>query len=843
VSRVIDERYTILEPMGVGRFGQVFRARQHGVVRDVALKLVSDHLIRKDDLIRRFKSEARLAGQRNHPAIVGVLDFGASPGLVYVVTELVTGPTFAELIEAEGALDPARVVHVAVQILDALDAAHNLDIAHRNLRADKIKVFDNPPWHDSAKILGFGFGESLTSHDQVHTEVNVNHYTPPERALGQPYDARSDLYSVGAIAYEALSGRPPFAHVGSDLELLQSHAYSPAPPLPPTVPQRLVSLIMRLLAKKREDRPESAALARELMLASVGSVPPSAEPREASGLASPTEPAQEAALPITLPSAPEEAPETDDPVAWDDATGSLLLDPETESKLRDASAAPAQVVFKSASQYAMTQVLVGTVLDDRYELVEQIGKGGFGQVFLGRQTTVERDVAVKVISPTLLNDEEAAKRFEREARLSGSLSHPNIVQTIAFGHTSDGLYYLVMEYVKGRTLKELIAEERRFEVPRAIRIAAQISDALEAAHKSDIIHRDLKPSNVMLMDDVAADFVKILDYGLAKSLGEQSAITRHNSIFGSPAYMPPEMVLNRSFDRRGDMYSLGVVLYEMLTGTTPFASSDNPFDLMRAHVYEEPPALPSHVPPQVRRMMSKLLAKEPDDRYADIAELREALAECPGMEPLSSPAMRMLPQRTRTSPSLPSIPAIDTVRERLAKQGVPKSMASTERQIQDKLAAEKADADGAAADVPANMVMVGGQQVKRASLFDPSEAETNIPGTLPSAGAIAGLPEIGAAKVEVVDVEDPTKEVTPPPNVGVGSEPVTQPGDSSMSDIVPDPAQSPASEPAPRAKRSGVPIILVLVLMGLMLGLGVAIDRYMARESQVIEAPQDSVTP
>ena len=789
-----------------------------------------------------------------------MLDFGVAPGLLYLVTELVVGPSIAKVVERDGALAPSRAVHVAVQICDALDAAHHLGIAHRNVQPRKVRVFDNPPWHDSVKILGFGFTGSLSVAGDGSTEVVTTHYTPPERVLGQAYDARSDLYSVGAIIYEMLSGRPPFAHVTNDLELLKAHAYSVAPRLPPTIPERLAAVVAALLAKKPEDRPQTAVLTREALLSAMGTAPLAFEDGDTSGLALPTlresdvvRPSGELAHALEATGLTADNGPAEGAVNWDDATGSLLLDPDVEAKLNSPAPSAADVVFRSASHHALPEMLVGTVLDDRYELLELIGQGGFGQVYRGRQATVERDIAVKVISRTLIHDEEAAKRFEREARLSGKLNHPHVVHTIAFGCTKDGLYYLVMEFVKGRTLKEILAEERRFEVRRAAHIVAQICDALEAAHTMDIIHRDLKPSNVMVADDTAGDFVKILDYGLAKSLGDDTALTRHNSIFGSPAYMPPEMVLNRKYDRRGDMYSVGIVAYEMLVGHTPFASADNLFDLMRAHAYEAPPPLPAHVPPAMRQLISTLLAKSPDERYATIADLRAALSRCPGMEPLSSPSLRMLsPHRFR--PSSGSIPALSTVKERPPESTEKMALSAAEIMAQtdeddptmlstQRMAGSNPPPDSHTAptkppdDLPPDMVLVAGEQQPRSSLFDPSEAETNVAGSLPKSHEIMAMPKIISETVEPVPFVPPqsaapTERVSPSafaPEAMVATMPSAEDDEDSS---------PPTVRASPPTARKGVPLILVLLLMGLMLGMGIAVDRYMSAGAKVIEAPR-----
>jgi serine/threonine protein kinase len=271
--------------------------------------------------------------------------------------------------------------------------------------------------------------------------------------------------------------------------------------------------------------------------------------------------------------------------------------------------------------------LIGRNLEGRFLIKERLGTGGMGAVYRAWQGSVGREVAVKVIESRLKGGKLAAKRFLREAKLASRLSHANTVAVIDFGQTEDGLLYLVMELVKGRTMGDVLLEDGPFSVDRMIRIGLQLCDALQAAHKLSIIHRDLKPSNVIMLDEPPGrDLVKVLDFGLAKSLIDESltTVTQSDAIMGTPSYIPPEAVTKMQFDARSDLYSLGVILYEVLAGRLPFDATTVQA-MLRQHAYDTPRPLPDTVPPPVVDLLFRMLEKEPDRRPQSSLEVHEAL--------------------------------------------------------------------------------------------------------------------------------------------------------------------------------------------------------------------------
>ena len=269
--------------------------------------------------------------------------------------------------------------------------------------------------------------------------------------------------------------------------------------------------------------------------------------------------------------------------------------------------------------------LIGRELDGRYTIVEKLGQGGMGSVYRGTQHSVGRDVAIKVVTPSLVSDAIVVKRFLREAKLASRLSHPNAVAVLDFGQTDDGLFFLVMELVEGRTLDAVIARDGPLAAQRLVRIATQICEALDGAHRINIVHRDLKPANVMLLQ-TGRDLVKVLDFGLAKSLTHDAGattMTNAGAVLGTPAFLAPELVTGGTVDGRADLYSLGCTLYYCASGALPFVSSSI-HELIAMHASEPVKPL-TNVPRGLANVIARLLEKEPERRYQTADEVRDAL--------------------------------------------------------------------------------------------------------------------------------------------------------------------------------------------------------------------------
>lgn len=262
--------------------------------------------------------------------------------------------------------------------------------------------------------------------------------------------------------------------------------------------------------------------------------------------------------------------------------------------------------------------LIGKVLAGRYEIIEEIGSGGMAVVYKAKCRLLNRFVAVKILRPDLQNDNEFVRRFNVEAQAAASLTHPNIVSIYDVGN-EDGLHYIVMEYVKGITLKEYIDEKHILPWREAVGYAVQIAKGLEQAHKNSIIHRDIKPHNIIMKDD---GVLKVTDFGIARA-NVQSTMTCEDSAIGSVHYISPEQARGGYTDERSDIYSLGIVLYEMLTGTVPF-DSERPVTVAIMHLQDEPVPPREHnlsIPLPLERIVLKAMGKEVSGRYKNAGEL------------------------------------------------------------------------------------------------------------------------------------------------------------------------------------------------------------------------------
>jgi eukaryotic-like serine/threonine-protein kinase len=279
----------------------------------------------------------------------------------------------------------------------------------------------------------------------------------------------------------------------------------------------------------------------------------------------------------------------------------------------------------------------GVLIDDRYRLDDRLATGGMGDVWRATDTSLGRTVAVKILLPALLTDPSFSTRFRSEARMLAALHHPGVVRVYDYGEGSgpEGgqLAYLVMEYVEGEPLSDLLADRGRLSPDETLAIVARAADALQAAHTAGIVHRDVKPGNLLLQADGS---VTLVDFGVARSTTTNTRLTSTNAIIGTSLYMAPEQASGKNVSPATDIYALGAVAYHCLAGHPPFPG-DNPLEVAVRHVTAEPPSLPADVPAPVRDLVGRALAKDPADRFptaAALASAARAVAAAPaGAEP------------------------------------------------------------------------------------------------------------------------------------------------------------------------------------------------------------------
>ena len=281
---------------------------------------------------------------------------------------------------------------------------------------------------------------------------------------------------------------------------------------------------------------------------------------------------------------------------------------------------------KNSKETGTVDPLIGRMINERFRVVSLMARGGMGKVYRAEQAPLGREVALKVLNPNYEGDHdiEFHKRFFLEASTCAKLTHPNTVTIFDYGKTEDDIYYIAMELLEGRTLYRTLRDEGRLNADRALHIARQVCRSLREAHDLGVVHRDLKPANIFLIKHGdEKDFVKVLDFGLVKHVEDKEDLTQTGVFMGSPKYMSPEQIREDTTDERSDIYALGVILYEMLTGVVPF-NRPNSMNILMAHIHDDPPPFqdiaPDLVDPRLEQIVMKAIAKDPEMRFANMDE-------------------------------------------------------------------------------------------------------------------------------------------------------------------------------------------------------------------------------
>jgi serine/threonine-protein kinase len=339
--------------------------------------------------------------------------------------------------------------------------------------------------------------------------------------------------------------------------------------------------------------------------------------------------------------------------------------------------------------------LVGMVIAERYHITKKLGEGGMGQVYLAEHVKMGRRCAIKIMMPGTMSDPEAISRFNREAANASRISHPNVCAIYDFGETPDGLIYLAMEFIEGKSLTDLLAEAGTLPLARAATMIQQSAEALQMAHELGIVHRDLKPDNIMVSTSRGKDTVKVVDFGIAKAIGgddgKAQKVTKTGFVVGTPEYMSPEQLAGDAVDGRSDLYSLGLVFYRMLTGASPFPA-DSQQETMIKRLTDDP--MPLAVarpdvtfPPEVQRVLDRALARQPNDRYRSASEfareVRGLSAYATGQVDVDAGTQKVRPEElkaampaTRVDPAggalrPKALPGSEKAATRPAKKGIP----------------------------------------------------------------------------------------------------------------------------------------------------------------------------
>ncbi len=576
---------TVERSLGAGGMGSVYLVRSPGGT-PYALKLLDPEMAKSDpDFKVRFMREAEFAMTLHHRNLIPVLDAGEDPelGVCYLLMSYMPGGSVKERVRSQGRFPVAEAVSIVARIAAALEVAHYHGVIHRDIKPDNI-LFDD----DGTPRLG-DLGVARFKEDARRVEstakgaiIGTPAYMAPEQMMdAHGIDARADIYSLGVVLYEMLAGKRPYEGC-SAMELMAKAVKGE--PLPDVreanadVPESVAHALALMTAPKPEDRPRNVRDVVALLDRALGGTgfDPAAIPSEAQ------------------PAKPS---------------------PDARAGLEDGTEAP---LFRPGEEFR------------GYMVERQLGAGGLGTVWLVRHQVLDTLFAVKILNPGVAEETpEHVERFVREAKLATKIRHPSLVAVHDAGYDAGkGVYFLVMDYVKGDTLRDVIAFGGALPEKEAVRIVLQVADVLAAAQRFDMVHRDLKPENVMLTKEGA---VKLLDLGVAKiSGGIDSLKTKANAVFGTPAYIAPEQAIDASaVDTRADVYSLGVILFELLAGQRPYLG-DTPAEVLRQLLDSSPipdvRTVNKNVSPKVAEVLARMCAKRPDERLASPMAVIEAFA-------------------------------------------------------------------------------------------------------------------------------------------------------------------------------------------------------------------------
>ncbi len=550
IGVTVAGRYLLEHRLGEGGMGAVWRARDLELGRVIALKTIRPELSSDESLLKRFKQELLLSRQITHRNVIRIFDFIADGEMRYITMELVEGEDLRRALDRRGRLPIAETVAIVKQTAEGLEAAHLEGIIHRDLKPQNIMV----DRRGQVRVMDFGLARSLEQASLTQTVgiMGTPDYMSPEQVLGEEVDGRSDIFSLGLIFYEMLTGERAFAADSMASTLLKRTREPAHPPidLNPAMPQRLSDIAMRCLEAKQSARYQSMAeLIKDL-----------AEQN------------------------------------W------------VETPIDRADSGPLEP---------------NRMLGSRYRVIKKVGQGAMGTVYRAIDLDLNRTVALKIVRGELLDDPKSLERLKHEIRLASRVSHRNVLRVHDLGE-AEGLRFISMAWMEGDDLERLIRREGPLPEERILEIGEQLCLGLEAAHHEGVIHRDLKPSNILL-DEKAQ--VCIADFGLAQSVQVSPGSSTAAAVSGTPLYMSPEQVEGKDVDESSDLFSLGLILYEMATGELPYRG-DSPITAMLRRVME-PAKNPKLVNPKLSDRLSTIilrcLERDPKDRYESVARLRAEL--------------------------------------------------------------------------------------------------------------------------------------------------------------------------------------------------------------------------
>ena len=617
---------------------------------------------------RRFRDEAMVALRLSHGNLVTVFDAGLQGERIFLAMDYVDGrdlhAVWNRCAERRVPFPVDIAVYIIKELCRGLAYAHafeDLKLVHRDVSPGNVLL----SFSGEVKLTDFGLATSSLKMEKTAPGIIYGKlsYLAPEQARRDALDGRTDLYAAGILLWELLTGRQLFpvardpgggSASGANADALSRARDPHAPPpstLSPRVPPELERIVMKALAPEREDRYADGEMMRADLAGFLAATSPktdaaalieflrplygeeiAAERRERQAL---IEAAKGMLSGVVAGSGPRRpTPVVATPVGGPPPPAARRRPTTRPTPRRSRDRRHRAVIGRPPRRGSAHRDDLG----GRYYVRRLCGEGAMGRVYEAHHIDIGRRVAIKVLHASFHTSADLVERFRREARAASKIGHANIVDVTDSGTTPDGAFYFVMEFLDGTNLEELIDANGPLPVERALLITAQITRALEAAHAADVIHRDLKPANVMLVNRKGEDdFVKVLDFGISKDLdlaqGEHgAALTRPDVAIGTPVYMAPEQAAGRPANALTDVYAVGGLLYEMLTGCPPCAGTDA-IDVLHKKANEDPVAIATlrpDLPREVERLVTRALSRAPRDRHAVDERDEGARARVPG---------------------------------------------------------------------------------------------------------------------------------------------------------------------------------------------------------------------
>ena len=611
---LIAGKYRVERIIGRGGMGIVVEATHLQLDTRVALKFLDEMMANDSTAVARFTREAKSCAQLKSEHVCRVTDFGIDGSRPYIALELLAGTDLARLCKVR-TLDVPTVALYIKQACVGLGEAHALGIVHRDLKPGNLFVTRRADGSPLIKVLDFGVAKAPTGDDANLTGVSgvvgsPGYLSPEQFRSSKSVDARSDIWSLGIIMYKLVSGRLPFP-ADSFAEFVQAISAGVMPPLP-EAPPAFAAIVARCLEKDPA-----------LRFADVKALADALAPFAAQARGSAPNLGEDNPPPVPEPAAKKTLLGTPAKPTASAPAAKPALDPRAQQ-----TALGTAVGTIDSSRVFTRDVAPGTMVGE-YRIESKIGEGGMGAVYAAVHPLIGKKTAIKVIHAELGTDAIVVERFVQEARSVNQIGHPNIVDVFSFGKLPDGRPYFAMELLQGENLR-MRASRTFMPLADAIQIVDEIAGALEAAHEKHIVHRDLKPDNVFLAQARRQIVVKLLDFGIAKLAAADGGLSKTSTgeLIGTPGYLSPEQARGKNVDHRTDIYALGVMLYELVTGRLPFMA-ESAMDIVMMHITEQPRRpreLVSDLPPALDQLIVQMLDKEPDRRPA-LVEVRHVFAE------------------------------------------------------------------------------------------------------------------------------------------------------------------------------------------------------------------------